>query len=139
MARSWLGSILFSFLIHALLVVLLLPKTHKPKKEGGEGDSKEPSPPQQLLSGNIVSRLDDHSGSKCVSFYGGIGIYTNPDDSVEKVFPGYPAAKAGIVVGDVLSDLASIRGEVGVYVEFDGTRNGTRQHYRLKRDKVCIE
>lgn len=71
----------------------------------------------------------------CPKTYVGIGIKRNVMNRVLEVAPGWPAHRAGILPGDILSpwDL----GEGGGYFEFTVTRNGKTVQMRLKTEDIC--
>ena len=59
---------------------------------------------------------------------------------IEKVFPGYPADKAGLMVNDVIITTdGQIRGDPGTVlnmIAFRASSNMTLK-FRIVRDKIC--
>lgn len=84
---------------------------------------------------DIIAKGDE--GPPCELWYGGIGIlgYT----TVEQIYEGYPADRAGIQVGDFLITSEGIRGEPGTKLELDVLRNNKRLHFTLIREKICYD
>lgn len=85
--------------------------------------------------------------------YGGIGIQFDPPFDqmgvhkkaiITYVPEGYPAAKAGIQVGDELVDdldgLMDYRGKVGEEVTVNVKKSdGTYKNYTMLREKICLK
>lgn len=76
-------------------------------------------------------------------WYGGIGVQYNQGEKVvfNYVPSGYPAAKAGIEVGDLgLDDMTDYRGEVGKEVTVSVKKpDGRIKNYTMLREKICLK
>jgi C-terminal processing protease CtpA/Prc len=72
----------------------------------------------------------------CPSTYEGIGIMRNFGGVVTKVAKGWPAWRAGIEPGDVLTpwELPIVNG----IMEFQVTRNGKTVTMKLRTELICI-
>lgn len=77
-------------------------------------------------------------------WYGGIGIresrsLVTGEDTIENVYPGYPADLAGLLVGDVILgiDQEMIIGPPGTPLKMWIKRNGAKIEVNLIRGKVC--
>jgi hypothetical protein len=146
----------FSFFLHALLLLVAL--TLPMSKGDGEGESptggsrnEEPldvtivDPPSKeeevvVLEDEGIAALKKialHAGDKCEHFYGGIGVIDGVN-GVTEVYPGYPAANAGMEVGDLITSGEPIRGEVGTPVTITVLRGLRRLTFHLIRDKICV-
>lgn len=77
----------------------------------------------------------------CTHWYGGIGIMsTIKNNNTQEVFdvsPGYPADKAGIQVGDVITPSEEIRGEPGTVITIIVRRYGQELKLNITREKIC--
>ena len=75
-------------------------------------------------------------------WYGGIGIHqASLDGTIGFVAEGYPAHKAGILVGDrimAVSD-SDIRGTPGTIVKIMIDRQGKTLFFEITRGKICYE
>jgi hypothetical protein len=92
------------------------------------------------------NELGDESSSKdkkeCVLFFGGIGIQQDfMTLRLEVVYKGYPADKAGLMIGDVVEpeNGEDIRGEIGTSINVKVTRNGDVFYLTLVREKICYD
>lgn len=152
-----------SILIHLCLVLGLLIHGHK--SGPNTGNSKEKPKGFSGKAGQILPKTieievitkpktenkgpgDKSKPSKtCKSSYGGIGIMDNfATGLIELVAPGYPADRAGILVGDkvlkVMSDEGSdIRGTVGTSVTLIILRQSINKVFSVTmiREKICTE
>lgn len=135
-------------------------KQFEDMKEGKLGGPKErtiaPKPNTEVEILGSINEFDKDSikaelKSKAITceannWYGGIGIQQNfLTGVVEKVESGYPAAIAGILVGDIISDSESndgkeITGPPGTAVIITIIRPSTGATLRFKviRDKICL-
>lgn len=101
-------------------------------KEGTEKkEKKKPS------KGELTECIEDR-------WYGGIGIMQNfMDNSLISVAPGYPAFKAGLLVGDVILETSEpdIRGEPGTLLSLKVHRPSTGDTFvvNMRRDRICID
>lgn len=83
------------------------------------------------------------ASAKCkASWYGGIGISSmiiKGEETIEEVFPGYPADMADIVPGDIIENVIGnkILGEPGTVVIMDMKRYGVVTRKNITRGKVC--
>lgn len=72
--------------------------------------------------------------------FGGIGIQHDIRTmEIIDVPSGYPAALAGIRVGDILLNPQDIRGEIGTPVTVYIGRGGELLTFQLIRDKICFK
>lgn len=81
-------------------------------------------------------------GQECKEWFGGIGIEWNlSDGTIMRVYPGYPAARAGLVVGDrIPAHGPEIRGEPGTRAVVRGRHaDGSDFTKVLVRAKICVE
>jgi hypothetical protein len=82
-------------------------------------------------------------GSKdCKHWYGGIGIVLNWDQfttyyHLAVVYPGYPAAKAGLKVGDQVIGFIE-RGDPGTTIVVNLVQHEIVTPVSIVRDKICI-
>ena len=145
-------------IIHSTLLAyrFQVVKDQKPK-----GDP--PPPPEKL---RIVARVQQEAPAlktqdkgfhakevPCKSWYYGVGIIHDIfTGEISEVPPGYPAYKAGILVGDSLLDVLDHRGlsTMGTpnyrIKSYDGKpvtvvvmRQEVRLSFHLRREKVCTD
>lgn len=98
---------------------------------------------------NCIDDLKNH-GYKEIEQVGSVGITLYTADTkglrIMKVYENSPAAKAGIVQGDIIiainekktlqkGDLDIVQGEIGTSVSITISRNGVENKYTLKRSK----
>jgi len=82
---------------------------------------------------------------KCPDYFGGIGItyeqlISDPGKIIKEVHSGYPAAKAGVLVGDIIiGQSEEVRGPIGKPVTVYILRGSETWRFNLVRAKVCIE
>lgn len=155
-----------SVVLHAIVLVLLslgasgTSDTSEQKTSGGydgRGNGKNKRTqnkdviPIELKTEMIplVSKERDRHGIKtikkqkeCDRWYGGVGITHYSDDRIEKIHPGYPAARSGCVEkGDIIYEVDSkngqVTGEVGEQITLMLIRDGIRVKCRLTRGKIC--
>lgn len=75
----------------------------------------------------------------CPNFFGGIGMEYRLDGLVTNVPDGYPAARAGILPGDILKgDTKYIRGKIGTAVDVVVIRGKKTLKFSMIREKICI-
>jgi hypothetical protein len=81
-------------------------------------------------------------------WFGGIGIMDDwmQGDVIEQVYAGYPAARAGLKVGDKIlyvdglpPDIGQIRGEPGTVVILTISRLGATYQIPIVREKICTD
>ncbi len=78
----------------------------------------------------------------CPDSYGGIGVMTTSNGwyrEITEVPAGYPAALAGIKVGDLLIDKTELLGKPGSVVQFAVDRKGEIIVFSITRAMVCVE
>ena len=142
---------LCSILLHVLIVLsFLLPMLlHK------EDDKTKPTPEQSstaTLSENSASKKKDEvymadiveasaaqKEEECTaekSSYFGIGImYTFPTQTIIQAPSGYPAAQAGIRVGDVYVN-SVVNGNM---IDIEITRNGIPLKFEIQSQPICYQ
>lgn len=105
--------------------VEILPKPMPAKQQFTE--------PETTLEIERVTNSQD-----CPNFFGGIGIRHSRDGFILKVVKGYPASRAGILPGDILSgDTEYIRGEIGTAVDVTVLRGEKTLKFSMIREKIC--
>lgn len=98
--------------------------------------------PEEKVEDAVTECQDDR-------WFGGIGIQQDwQTGRVDKVFPGYPADKAGLQVGDMIQRVdgvadsmgGKIRGTPGTTIVLEIFRPATMEYLTLtfKRDKICL-
>lgn len=148
----------FSSLLHTLILLVLLTLPHHGDKGNAEEEAngtraqrEEPlavtiiDPPkkdeevvvEEDAELEALKKLAPHAGEQCEHFYGGIGIIEGVE-GVTEVYPGYPAALAGIEVGDFIKSGEAIRGEIGTPVTVVVVRGLRTITFELVRDKICV-
>jgi len=83
----------------------------------------------------------DKTVKDCKYWFGGIGVtYDYRDESVVNAYDGYPAERAGITRGDIVTAAngGEIRGDVGTVVELKVVRNGEVFYVSVIREKICL-
>lgn len=81
---------------------------------------------------------------ECKRSFGGIGIIFSSEDYrngyIAEVAPGYPAAVAGLQVGDHIKNIdgTDIKGEIGTPVTLQVERAGQLYLITLTRAKICV-
>ena len=114
--------------------VEILPKPMPAKQQFTE--------PETTLEIERVTIKNDKSkrtnSRDCPNFFGGIGIRHSRDGFILKVVKGYPASRAGILPGDILSgDTEYIRGEIGTAVDVTVLRGEKTLKFSMIREKIC--
>lgn len=76
-------------------------------------------------------------------WFGGVGIEVLHDlqqdvTVANKVFPGYPAHKAGMRSGDIVINFNDLRGPVGELIVVRAYRNGQYVEFDIIREKICV-
>lgn len=154
-------SILFSVLIHAILLLFLISlggdfslnaNNGSGKFEnGGNKDNnheivnKDSNPVEiKVIDSNkskdlVKQAKSNNKKSDCEKWFGGIGVtYNSMTGIISAVHEGYPAHKAGIQTGDILLN-SDVEGEVGesvfVYIK---DASGQNKMYTLVREKICV-
>ncbi len=115
--------------------VELLPKPAdtKQKEKQAEDENEIETSKKELTATNSANFQD------CPNFFGGIGMTYNMLDVVTNVPDGYPAARAGILPGDILQgDTGQIRGEIGTAVDVVVIRGKKTLKFSMIREKICI-
>lgn len=155
-------SLLFSAVVHMLLMGTMILPMFIPGCGGGKGEGNNspethyveilPAPADDTVPPPDTSEMEipdpnpkpseepqEAADEDCgENFYGGVGIEHSWDDSgVRLVVPGYPAAKAGIQVGDKILNSQDLRGEIGTEVTIIYERNGVVTTVKTKRGKIC--
>ncbi len=76
----------------------------------------------------------------CKDWFGGIGVEMFGFDTIAVVYKGYPADKAGIKAGDIISSRSGeIRGEPGTNVLIIIQRKELTLTFNITRDKICYD
>lgn len=107
-------------------------------------ETQPPTEGDLILKKMLEQKKIEEGLTKCVddSWFGGIGIIWDimRGGVVENVYPGYPAANAGIQRGDIIADGEQIRGKPGTPVKLTVYRPTTGEtfHMTLIRDRICI-
>jgi C-terminal processing protease CtpA/Prc len=109
----------------------------------GGGDGNDPKAKgNAVVKLRIIDKKKSDGGGQCPKTFGGIGIefdFSQDGAVVTRVFHGYPAEKAGIVVGDVLLDNPNgVRGEPGSTIVVRVMRKGESMSIPIRRDKICV-
>jgi len=151
------SSFSISLTLHMFIFFALLFKGF-----GGETDGKEGKDNglDSTINVEIVDRpkaeseektvvLDDgllkrapHALQECESYFGGVGVtivWTSLGYIVLTVHSGYPAEKAGIMVGDLLLNSGNLTGEIGTKITVLIDRGGAYLEFPIYRDKICTE
>lgn len=91
---------------------------------------KKKVPPEQ--------KYVDH---KCADWYGGVGIQHPSPGSYEVAYvgKGYPADRAGILVGDLVLNGDELRGTPGTKVVVHVMRGSRALTFYLVREKICTK
>ncbi len=84
-----------------------------------------------------VNIPEEDISRSCPYYFGGIGISYTALGLVKEVYAGYPAARAGILPGDILKENPE-RGEIGSSIEITVFRGERTLKFSLIREKVCI-
>lgn len=163
-SRRVRNSVIVSLLLHAILFLLVsskvAPEASKPP-EGAppqvpESITAEILPPPETKDADTIQKVEKegdalpapptHLADDCKDFFGGVGLMNDIranvarnryDAVVTDVYPGYPAFKAGVQVGDILIDSDHIRGEIGSRFTLEVIRNGQTLYFDIIRDKIC--
>jgi hypothetical protein len=77
------------------------------------------------------------TGEPCLEYFGGIGVYHDGWGVITNVIPNYPAARAGMQVGDRVIDMVNVVGEVGTSVTLTFIRNNVSNTITVKRERIC--
>ena len=116
--------------------VELLPNPADEKKEKDKPKIEKSKPD---ITTADPANVPPGDSQKCPDFYGGIGIILGTDGFIIEVADGYPAARAGIVPGDVIEgDTKYIKGKIGTPVDVVILRDGKTLKFSLIRAKICI-
>ncbi len=161
-----------SLLLHMspLLLLMHIPGCGGGSGKGKGGEKKPPTeqgsqqPPQtpdildvpKSIDVDTVTEHDINGYKKAIKkkftprkcpheSYGGIGIQYGLDRYIITVVPSaYPAAKAGVEIGDELTDdpadIEKYRGEVGGEVTVNVRKpDGSLKNYTMLREKICLK
>lgn len=156
MKKSFVQSIAMHAALFAVMIILMLGGGGKGKENGGGNgnpiDVEILAKPENSNADDIAQVEKDglekrapHVKDDCPSFFGGIGVeyqnYGNGEGLISRVFPGYPAERAGLVPGDVLLNNDDILGEIGTKVTISYRRGSTgdSEMVEVYRDKICTE
>lgn len=154
-----------SAVLHLMLLIPLLLAAHgkgSGKDKDGDKDGKggrhkqetiipknapgEPEKPQEITllilnkpkpnRGHDKESVKDCKGK---NWYGGIGIEQNyMTGAISIVEPGYPAYRAGLMVGDKIQSPGEIRGLPGTKLVVLIIRAGQPLLFEIIREKICI-
>lgn len=151
---------LLSLILHSapLLLLFLLSGSgssegdSKSNKASGSPDSAtivdkgangKPKPPIEMEITLVDPEPPKSDGApECAgdNWYGGIGIVQDERTGILlTVAKGYPAERAGLLVGDRLLTRLNIRGEVGTIATVTLVRDGSILQYNIMREKICTE
>jgi predicted metalloprotease with PDZ domain len=104
----------------------------------------EPKPPVPKNKSTIIVQQkkpleQEYIDHKCDEWYGGIGVQYEDMDSgiISHVGKGYPADRAGIIVGDLVVDSEEIRGKPGTKVTVKIMRGSKLLIFNMIREKIC--
>lgn len=111
-----------------------------------DGKTTAPDSEVELLT---LKPKENPNAKKCEGdrFYGGIGIVLSSSEGVfdypvnrvvSEVAHGYPGYRAGILVGDIVLNIDSLRGEPGTAVDVFVVRNGVEFKLTIIREKICL-
>jgi hypothetical protein len=172
MVMKFKKAVRLSLLLHMspLLLLMHIPGCGGGGGKGKGGEKKPPTEqgPQQQSNGPGIKEMPksidvdtvtehDINGykkamkkkfkpRKCPSkSYGGVGIQYGPEKLIVDFAPSeYPAGKAGVEVGDELTDDAAdiekYRGEVGGEVTINVRKpDGSLKNYTMLREKICLK
>lgn len=107
--------------------------------KGGESKGEHKKNKEKESVRKLIPKTGQGKKS-CPDSYGGIGVITvdsNDESEVLSVAPGYPASKAGIMVGDVIMNRREARGTPGTEVVVIFSRNGVVHTALIKRELIC--
>lgn len=129
------------------------------QKDGSEKHDSKESGSQEISAGNIEVEIlpkptdvkqeeklpevevfeTEVMAADCPHFFGGIGVTHQLFGLIIEVPAGYPAARAGILPGDILKgDTKYIRGEIGTVVKVIVIRGKKTLKFSIIREKICI-
>lgn len=122
-----------SLMLHAALLFSF------PSCNGGESEKKHFG---STVNIEIIPKFPNAKEKiKCEQWYGGIGIEHSEDGStIMKVVEGYPAYRAGILVGDAVIvpfNSYDIKGMPGTPVQVTVVRMGKVLEFHMIREKIC--
>lgn len=141
--------VLYSILVHILALIFLsqeqshrVPPDQKPGGNSSEEGKYQSNGSDQKFkpgkeNGKIVSVAPGLGKDKCRKWFGGIGITYDGIATITEVFKGYPAAKAGMQVGDYIWNISVITGDVDTPVTFSYSRAGHFHTVTMIRAKIC--
>lgn len=151
---NFIASLILSSLSHIALVIALLliaPPSVPPKPAPNKNNSalQDVKIINKSVEATIASKDDlkikkddgkpRHLKDKCERYFGGVGVSIYFNGTITHVHPGYPAARAGVMEGDVLYGEDVLRGEPGTPVIFRVMRDGKLLLFSVIRDKICYE
>lgn len=152
-----ISGFIYSLLIHAALLSALILSSYKlksgsdgPHKGGGANKPTEiaPKPSDSNAEREMTVTLTipikrskktaKHPNKRdCRDYYGGVGIMHSDGGIITSVPSGYPAANAGIILGDTILNPDELRGDPGTRVTAIILRRGQEIAIPLIRDKIC--
>jgi hypothetical protein len=75
---------------------------------------------------------------KCPRSYGGIGIVHDWGQVITEIYPGYPASRSGLQIGDRILNSEEIRGDVGTEIIVRVVRErDMMMTFKMIREKIC--
>jgi len=118
--------------------VLILDKPSDKEVESKKQPSKSKS---TLIVKKKIPLKQEYVNHECTIWYGGIGIQHPNGGSyaVEAVGKGYPAERAGILIGDLIINGEELRGEPGTYVTVKILRGTKALSIEVVREKICTK
>jgi predicted metalloprotease with PDZ domain len=156
MSKAFIILLILSLALHsALLHYKFEPVPKVEEKEQGGGSVKVTILPKPSESAPQI-KADLHGemakADNCTDWYYGFGVQHDwLTNTVSSVQAGYPAHKAGIIVGDTLIDIldesgSSVIAKVHTDARYEGNiatvvimRNGQVLNFTLRREKICSE
>ncbi len=127
--REWCSLFASTVLTSVLLFCLMW------RPESAPPPDKQPERPVMVSSVTIEDKGPEGS-TACEKTYDGIGVENNFGGKVIRVAKGHPAWRAGIVPGDVLSDMYETPGWKSFLLHREG-RPGVPM--RLRTEKICYD
>lgn len=143
-------SILISGILHITLVItlgvvedLVFDEKYKKNYRGSSPERVKERPREhtvEIVSGKGERKRSKKNKDECASYYGGIGIHDGSIfGRVEAVYPGYPAERNDVRVGDFIENNHELRGPTGESVTVRIRRNGELIIKTITREKICLE
>jgi hypothetical protein len=130
----------FSLVLH--LFLLFPPLKSCSEGKGDEsGTAAEQPPPSYQLNIRIVEK-EPAGGvkSECDQAYGGVGMVSDGYGKVTRIIAGYPAARSGIRLGDILDEsLEIIKGKPGTVATVRVKRGEQTLEFTMTREVICAD